>query len=59
MIYILKKLKKNNKELIKLINDYSKLVQELKLNIPIKIYDQIILTNDMKKFKDLKFFVKK
>lgn len=59
VIYILKKLKKNNKELTKLINDYSRLVQELKLNIPIQIYDQIILTNDMKKLNDLKIFVKK
>ena len=54
MRYILKKLKKNNKELTKLINDYSKLVQELKINIPIKIFDQIILTNDINKLKKKK-----
>ena len=59
VIYILKKLKKNNKELTKLINDYSKLVQELRINIPIQIFDQIVLTNDMKKLNDLKNFVKK
>ena len=59
VIYILKKLKKNNKELTKLINDYLKLIQELKINIPIQIYDQIILTNDINKLKDLKYFVKK
>ncbi len=59
VIYILKKLKKNNKELTKLINDYLKLIQELKINIPIQIYDQIILTNDINKLNDLKGFVKK
>ena len=59
VIYILKKLKKNNKELTKLIIDYLKLIQELKINIPIQIYDQIILTNDINKLNDLKGFVKK
>ena len=59
VIYILKKLKKNNKKLTKLIIDYLKLIQELKINIPIQIYDQIILTNDINKLNDLKGFVKK
>lgn len=57
--YILKKLKKTNKELTKLVNDYIKLIDELKLNIPSTIFDQIILTNDLNKLNDLKKFIKK
>lgn len=59
VIYILKNLKKNNKELNKLINDYIKLIDELKEKIPSMIYDQIILTNDRNKLNDLKKFIKK
>ena len=54
VIYILKNLKKNNKELSKIINDYIKLIDELKEKIPNMIYDQIILTNDRNKLNDLK-----
>ncbi len=59
VIYILKNLKKNNKELSKIINDYIKLIDELKEKIPNMIYDQIILTNDRNKLNDLKKFIKK
>lgn len=57
--YILKKFKKNNKELTKLVNDYIKLIDELKTKIPRQIFDQIILTNDLNKLKDLLKFIKK
>lgn len=58
IVYILKKLKKNNKELIKLINEYTKLINELQIKIPKQIFDQIILTNDINKLNSLKKFVK-
>ncbi|MBO5397376.1 MAG: Abi family protein [Clostridia bacterium] len=57
--YILKKLKKTNKELIKLVNDYNKLIDELKSKIPSTIFNQIILTDDINKLNDLKKFIKK
>ena len=59
VIYILKKLKKNSIDLLKIINDYIKLIQELKINITNSIYNQIVLTNDIKKLNDLKIFAKK
>lgn len=59
VIYLLKNFKKNNKELNKIVNDYIKLIDELKEQIPSMIYDQIILTNDLKKLNDLKKFIKK
>lgn len=57
--YILKKLKKSNKELLKLINDYTRAINELKGYIPCSIFDQIILTNDFNKLEILKKFIKK
>lgn len=59
IIYILKKLDKTKTELSKLLNDYLKSTDELKSKIPQNIYDQIILTNDKNKLKDLKNFIKK
>lgn len=58
IIFILKKLNKTKTELIKLLNDYIKLSDELKSKIPQNIYDQIILTNDKNKLNDLKKFIK-
>jgi len=58
VIYILKNLKKTNQELNKILNDYKKLIDELKEKIPSVIYDQIILTNDVKKLNELKRFIK-
>ena len=57
--YILKKLDKNNKEIIKNINDYIKYTNTLEENVPRQVYDQIILTNDKQKLKDFINFVKK
>ncbi len=59
VIYILKKFKKSNKELTKLINDYIKIINELRGNIPSTMFDQIILTNDFNKLEVLKNFIKK
>lgn len=49
--YILKKLDKNNKEIINDITDYLKYTNTLKRSIPTNIYDQIILTNDKRKLE--------
>lgn len=57
--YILKKLDKNNKEIIKNINYYLKYTNSLKESIPRQVYDQIILTNDEQKLKDFIKFLKK
>lgn len=57
VIYILKCLKKRKKELNKIINDYLRLTDELKKQIPKNIYDQIILTSDINKLNDLKKFI--
>ena len=59
IIYILKKLNKTKKELLKLVNDYLRLSDELKSKISQNIYDQIILTDDSNKLNDLKEFIKK
>lgn len=59
VLYILKKLDKNNKDIIKIINDYLRYTNILKENIPQQIYDQIILTNDEQKLKDFIKFLKK
>ena len=59
VIYVLKHLKKTNTELFKLVNDYLKLADDLKNQIPQNIYDQIILTGDKNKLNDLKSFIKK
>ena len=59
VIYILKKLHKNNKELNKIINDFIKFSDNLKQNMPMSIYNQIILTNDYQKLQLLKKFIKK
>lgn len=57
--YIFKKLEKNNKEIIKNINDYLKYVTLLKESIPKQVYDQIILTYDEQKIKDFIKFLRK
>jgi len=57
--YILKKLEKNNKEIVKNINDYLKYASVLKASIPKQVYDQIILTNDEQKIKDFIKFLRK
>ena len=54
IVYILKKLKKTNKEIQKLLNDYIKIIENLKSSVPNNIFDQIILTNDIKKVINLK-----
>ena len=59
VVYILKKLSKNNKELLKIINDFIKIVDNLKQNIPQSILNQIVLTNDLQKLHILKSFLKK
>lgn len=59
VIYILKKLNKTNKELLKIINDFIKNVDNLKQNIPQSILNQIVLTNDLQKLQTLKNFIKK
>lgn len=59
VVYILKKLSKNNKELLKIINDFIKIVDNLKQNIPQSILNQIVLTNDLQKLQILKSFLKK
>lgn len=59
VLYILKKLDKNNKEIVKNINDFIKYVENLEKNIPRSIYDQIILTNDKRKLNDFIKFLKK
>lgn len=56
--YILKKLDKKNKEIIKNINYYLKYTNSLKESIPRQVYDQIILTNDEQKLKDFIKFLK-
>lgn len=58
-VYILKKLNKSNKELNKNINEFIKIAENLKENIPQAVYDQIILTNDLQKLQILKNFLKK
>ena len=57
--YILKKLDKSNKEIIKIINDYIKYTNNLKEIIDTSIYDQIIFTDDDQKLKDFIKFLKK
>lgn len=57
--YILKKLYKNNKDILKNINEYIKYITILKENIPRQIYDQIIFTNDEQKLKTFFVFLKK
>ncbi len=59
VLYILKKLDKNNKEIVKNINDFIKYAENLEKNIPRSIYDQIILTNDKRKLNDFIKFLKK
>lgn len=59
VVYILKKLNKTNNELNKNINEFIKITDTLKLNIPQPVYDQIILTNDLQKLQKLKNFLKK
>lgn len=58
VIYILKKLNKKNKEILKIINDFIKIIDNLKQNIPQSIFNQIILTNDLSKLQILKSFIK-
>lgn len=55
--YILKKLNKNNKEIIININNYLKYINILERNIPRQVYDQIILTSDRKKIKKFLTFL--
>lgn len=57
--YILKKLGKNNKDIIKIINDYQKHIKSLECSVERFIYDQIIFTCDSQKLKDLLKFLKK
>lgn len=57
--YILKKLDKSNKEIIKIINDYLKCTNALKENIDKSIYDQIVFTYDEQKLKSFIKFLKK
>ena len=59
VIYILKKLNKNNKELLKIINDFIRTIDSLKQNMPQSILNQIVLTNDLQKLQTLKNFIKK
>lgn len=59
VVYILKKLDKNNKEIIKIINEYFKITNNLKENIDKSIYDQIVLTNDDSKLEDFIKFLRK
>lgn len=59
VLYILKKLDKNNKKIVKNINDFIKCAENLEKNIPRSIYDQIILTNDKRKLNDFIKFLKK
>lgn len=59
VLYILKKLDKDNKEIIKNINDFIKYAENLEKSIPRQIYDQIILTNDKRKLNDFIRFLKK
>ena len=56
--YMLKKLKRTKNEIKKFINDYIKIIDELKGKIPKNIFDQIILTNDSLKLSQLITFVK-
>ena len=56
--YILKKLKRSKYEIKKFINDYIKIIDELRGKIPKNIFDQIILTNDSLKLSKLITFVK-
>lgn len=57
--YMLKKLKRTKNEIKKFINDYNKIVYELKCRIPKNVFDQIILTNDYQKLNQLINFIKK
>ena len=57
--YMLKKLKKTKNEIKKFINDYIKIIDELRIKIPKKIFDQIILTNNSQKLNKLMDFIKK
>lgn len=59
VVYLLKKLNKNNKEIIKIINEYSKITSNLKENIDKSVYDQIILTSDDSKLLDFIKFLRK
>lgn len=59
VVYLLKKLGKTNKELTKTINDFIKVSDNLKQDMPMSIYNQIILTNDYQKLKSLKIFIRK
>lgn len=56
--YMLKKLKRTKNEIKKFINDYIKIIDELRGKIPKNIFDQIILTNDSLKLSQLIAFVK-
>lgn len=55
--YILKKLNKNNKEIIININDYLKYINILEKNVPRQVFDQIILTSDKQKIRDFLTFL--
>lgn len=57
--YMLKKLKRTKTEIKKFINDYNKIIYDLKGKIPKNIYDQIVLTNDSQKLNKLMIFIKK
>lgn len=56
--YMLKKLKRTKNEIKKFINDYNKVIDELRGKIPKNIFDQIILTNDIQKLNKLMIFIK-
>ena len=56
IVYILKKLKVNKNEIKKLINDYEKLINDLRVRVPSNVFHQIILTNDKNKLILLKNF---
>ena len=55
---MLKKLKRTKNEIKKFINDYNKIIDELRGKIPKNIFDQIILTNDSQKLNKLIAFIK-
>lgn len=57
--YMLKNLKRSKNEIKKFINDYIKIIDELRVKIPKNIFDQIILTNDLQKLSKLLVFIKK
>lgn len=56
---LLKKYGITKTEINKFINDYEKLIEEFRNNIPINIYNQVVHTNTKTKLCDLRNFIKK